>query len=109
MFEEARLYRQSEIPISLVDQANANNHSLKLLECEVVRYWHQRHQIYIYQWLATGYVKSKQVGLCKKWVLYSEYKDRRGNNAYIQSTFNSLESALTFAESDALSIHLPEC
>lgn len=107
MFEEATLYRQSAIPTSLIDQAYTNNRSLKLSEFEIVRYWHQRHQIDIYQWLATGYVKSKQTGYCRQWTLYSEYQDRRGNNAYIQSTFSSIESALTYAESDLLTMHLP--
>lgn len=107
MFEEATLYRRSEIPIPLIDQADTNSRSLKLSAFETVRYWHQRHHIWIRQWLATGTVKSEQAAGDKRWVLYSEYQNRQGNNAYLQKSFSSLESALAYSESDILTMQFP--
>ena len=104
MFEEATLYSQSEIPISPTN--HPSKPLSKLSEFEVVCYWHQRHQIYIRQWLTIGYVKSKPSGSRKRWFLYSEYLDRQGNNTYIKNSFSSLDAALQYAESNILTMQL---
>lgn len=117
MFEEATLYSHSEYRHSKLSYSEAPaivaNHidsdSLILSAFEVVRYWQQRHQIWVHQWLAIGRVKSKQTGHNKRWFLYSEYSDKQGNSAYLQHSFGSLQSALAYAESEILTMRLPGC
>ncbi len=137
MFEEATLYRSSQrhpsknktfdnsnlapspTVITLLQKAfpvkKANqNLSLHLTQFKTISCWHDIHQCMIHLWIAPGKVKQKRhltdpIQVENKWFLYIEYKDKSGNNCYVQHSYRSSKDAIVYAETKALTEKLPNC
>ncbi|WP_250656701.1 hypothetical protein [Alkalimarinus coralli] len=114
MFEEATLYRQSEVPTVLThhpdaksDNCKGSDRAQRLSQLETVQYWHAAHATFVRQWVAPGYIKKQPPATCRRWFLYSEYKDGQGNNCYTQKSFRSLSDAVHYAEVVTTKLPLP--
>lgn len=112
MFEEANLYQCSDITRTLPSKpkirTSTNPQSTKLSRLEAASFWHNKHHLWVRQWIVEGQVKKRPTAEpLNRWFLYTEYQDNKGNNHYLQNRFTSLSEALAYAETAVLDQPLP--